>query len=179
MLQSNQTGCRFAEATGIEIERAQVLFEVDVKPFALRGTRFIGCRCDKRCTNSPSLAMPGDHRVQDESMNSPVPDNVDEADQRAVFPRADPAEAVALESCSPVSPRDRVAEAVSVQRIKGCIAEVAPPLVLDRHSPIVVSVPTPVRITAQGDCRGLRRPDTAEVPRDTFSAAVRRCELRR
>ena len=55
-----------------------------------------------------------DHRVQDEGMGSTVPDDVDEADQGAVFPGADPTKTVALKSFSPVSLSDRVAEAVSV-----------------------------------------------------------------
>ncbi len=55
-----------------------------------------------------------DCRVQGECMSSTVPDHVDEADQRAVFPYTDPAEAVALKSLLPVGLSDRVTEAVDV-----------------------------------------------------------------
>ncbi len=47
-------------------------------------------------------------------MSSAVPDNVDEADQRAAFPCADPAETVALKSFSPVGLSEWVTKAVGV-----------------------------------------------------------------
>lgn len=136
--EGDQAGRRLPEATGIEIERTQMLLEVDVKPLALRGTGFLGRNCDKRCANSSRPAMPGDHRVQDEGVSSAVPNNVDEAAQSAVIPRADPAEAVVLKSCSPVGLSDRGTEAVGVQRVERRIVEVTPPLVLDRHAPILI-----------------------------------------
>lgn len=114
MLQGDQSGSRLIEAAAIEIERTQVLLEVDVKPLALRDTGFCGRSCDERGSDSFRPARLRDHRVEDEGMNSAVPDNVDEADQRAVFPCADPAEAVALQSCSPVGLRDRMAETIGV-----------------------------------------------------------------
>jgi hypothetical protein len=143
VLQGNQTGCRLLEAAGIEIERTQVILEVNVEPFALRGTSFVSRSCDQRAANTSPLAMLGDHRVKDEGVNSAVPDHVDEADQRAAFPGADPAKTVALKSFSPVSLSDRVAEAVSMQRVEGGVVEVAAPLVLDRHSSIVGSGASP------------------------------------
>lgn len=85
-----------------------MLLEVGVKPLTLRRS------CDERGSDSARPAMLRDHRVQDEGMNSAVPDHVDEADQRAVFPCTDPAEAVALKSFSPVGLSDRVTEAVGV-----------------------------------------------------------------
>lgn len=121
-----------------------MFFEVDVKPLALRGTGFLGRNCDKRGANPSRPATPGDHRIQDEGVSSAVPDNVDEAAQSAVFPRADPAEAVALKACSPVGLSDRGTEAVGVQRVERRIVEVTPPLVLDHHVPILMSVPSPV-----------------------------------
>jgi hypothetical protein len=145
-LQGNQSGCRLLEAAGIEIERTQVLLEVDVEPFALGGTGFVGRGCDQRGTDTSPPAMLRDHCVQDEGMDTTVPDNVHEADQRAVLRGTDPAETVALKSFSPVGPSDGVTEAVSVERVEGGVAEGAPPLVLDRHFSIVVSVPNPVTV---------------------------------
>jgi hypothetical protein len=126
------------EATGIEIERTQMFLEVDVEPLALRGTGLLGRNCDKRGANPSRPKMPGDHGVQNEGVCSTVPDNVDESDQRAVFPRADPAETVALKSCSPVGPSDGGAEAVGVQGVEGCVIEVASALIRDRQARILV-----------------------------------------
>lgn len=91
-----------------------MLLEVDVKPLAPRGTGFFSRCCDERGSDSSRPAMLRDHRVQEEGMSSAVPDNVDEADQRAVFPCTDPTEAVALESFSPVGLSDRVTKAVGM-----------------------------------------------------------------
>jgi len=77
-------------------------------------------------------------------VNSTVPGNIDEADQGAVLVGADPAETVALKSFSPVGLGDRGTEAVGVQGVEGGVVEVPPPLVLDRHSPIVVTEPRSV-----------------------------------
>lgn len=115
-----------------------MFLEVDVEPLALRGTGFFGCDCDKRGAHPSRPKMPGDHRVQDEGVYSAVPDNVDESDQRAALPRADPAKAVALKPCSPVGPSDRGAETVGVQSVEGRVVEVAPPLLRDRHVRILV-----------------------------------------
>lgn len=163
MLQGDQSGCRLLEAAGIEVERTKVFLEVNVEPLALRGTSFVSSSCDQRASNTAALAMLGDYRVQDEGVNSAVPDHVDEADQRAVFPSADPAEAVALESFSPVSLSDRVAEAVSMQRVEGGVVEVAPPLVLDRHSSIVES--------GSGPAIGLRSEENSLAEEFETSAA--------
>lgn len=118
-----------------------MLLEVDVKPFALRGTGFTCCRCNQRGPNSLHPVVLGDHRVQDEGVGSTVPDDVDEADQGVSFPRADPAQALALKPWSPVGLSDRVSEALGVERVEGSVVEATPPLVSDRHVSIVRSAP--------------------------------------
>lgn len=126
------------EATGVEIERTQMFLEVDVEPLAFRGAGFFGCESDKRGANPSRPKMPGDHRVQNEGVCSAVPGNVDESDQIAVLPRADPTKAVVLKPCSPVGLSDRGAESVGVQSVEGCVFDVAPPFIRDRHVQILV-----------------------------------------
>ena len=78
VLQGHQTSGRLLEAADIERERTPVLLEVDAEPCALRGTRFVSRSCDQRGANTSRPATLGNHRVQDEDMNSIVPDNVAE-----------------------------------------------------------------------------------------------------
>lgn len=123
-----------------------MFFEVDVKPLALRGAGFFGRSCDERGSDSFGPEMLGDHRVQDEGVNAAVPGNVDEGDQRAVFPCADPAEAMALKSCSPVGLSDWRAEAVGVAQVARSRSAV-------RRSSLTGS-------SQRGQQLGLRRPST-------------------
>jgi hypothetical protein len=135
-----------------------VLLEVNVEPLAFRGTSFVSCICDQRAANTAPPAVLGEHRVEDEDVKSAVPGHVDEGDQRAVFPGADPAEAVVLKPFSPVRLSDWVAEAVSMKRVEGGVVEVAPPLVLDRHSSIVGSGSRPAtKLRSEGElaCGGV------------------------
>ncbi|CAM5285959.1 hypothetical protein SCALM49S_08608 [Streptomyces californicus] len=62
-----------------------------------------------------------------------VPGDVDEADEAAGIACADPAQAVASHPVQPIAAHQRVVEALRVQRVDLVVAEVAAPLVVDRH----------------------------------------------
>jgi hypothetical protein len=105
--------CRL-EATGVEVELAQVIVEVDMEPLA-------ACRArlgDRDGNELGSDSLPGGsgshHRVEDEGVYSSIPCDVDEADESAAVARADPAEAVLLDLSLPVVFEDAVPERLGV-----------------------------------------------------------------
>lgn len=51
-------------------------------------------------------------------MDATVPDDINEANQTIIFPRADPAQAVTLKSCSPVRLSDRMIEPFGMQLVE-------------------------------------------------------------
>jgi hypothetical protein len=114
-----------------------VLFEVDMQPLAPCGTTPLGGRLDQRGPHPVRTAASGHDRVQDERMDSTVPSYVDETDQTAAFPGADPAEAVPLKPSLPVRPLHRMVEPFGVQLVERFVVDVASPLIRDRHGPNV------------------------------------------
>jgi hypothetical protein len=105
--------CRL-EATGVEIELAQVIVEVDVEPLA-------ACRArlgDRDGNELGSDSLPGGsgshHRVEDEGVYSSIPRDVDEADEPGAVARADPAQTVLLGLSLPVVFEGAVPERLGV-----------------------------------------------------------------
>lgn len=103
----NQPGWSGPEVAGIEVERCEVLLEVDVKPLAP------GCLCmrrsvaDKRGANPLPLMLTSDLGIQEEGMIASVPCDVDKADKAAVGLQAggNPAKAVSPHLIPPASRR--------------------------------------------------------------------------
>ena len=113
-LQLDQARIRRLKATGVEVELAQVIVEVDVDPLAARSAR-LG---DRDSNELGRDSLPGgsgsDHRVEDEGVYSSVPRDVDEADEPGAVACADPAQAVLLDLSLPVVFEDAVPERLGV-----------------------------------------------------------------
>lgn len=111
----------------------RVILEVDVQPFALGRTGLSGGFGDKPGSDPGTAVAPCDHGVQNERVDTAVPRDVHEADEITVMACTDPAEAVAVHPGQPFDIRDPMVESRCMQRIDGCVVEVATPLVRDRH----------------------------------------------
>ena len=111
-----------------------MIFEVDVQPFAAcRAGSIRGDSYELR--PDPALADPGSHEsVEQEGVDTPVPGNVDEARELAVFPRADPAQAVPTHLALPVIIQEPMAEAFGMQSVQLGVYERAAPGVIDHRA---------------------------------------------
>lgn len=94
--QVDQPGCSGPKAAGIEVERREVLLEVDVEPFATSLLGVPGGMADKRGGNAPPLILTGDLGVEEEGVIASIPHHIDKADQAAtrLQPCCHPAKAV-------------------------------------------------------------------------------------
>ena len=81
--QVDQPGCSGPKAAGIEVERREVLLEVDVEPFATSLLGVPGGMADKRGGNAPPLILTGDLVVEEEGVIASIPHHIDKADQAA------------------------------------------------------------------------------------------------
>jgi hypothetical protein len=119
------------EPATAEVERAEVVFEVDVEPLAPGGASVF--RRDRDEPGSHPLAPYPccDEGVEDERIDAAVPGNVDEADQVESFPGADLTQTVLVHLSPPVAFEDLVAEALRAQGVERGIAERAAPFVSD------------------------------------------------
>src|ERR1700735_3905796 len=78
---ADEAGAGGSESATAEIERAEVVFEVDVQPLASGAA---GLRCGEGDKGSPDtlpLRSGGDERVENERVAGAVPGDVDEAEQ--------------------------------------------------------------------------------------------------
>jgi len=105
--------CRF-EATGVEVELAQVIVEVDVEPLAASRARLGDRHGNKLGSDSLPGGSGSDHRVEYEGVYSSIPRDVDEADEPGALARADPAQAVLLNLSLPVVFEDAMPERLGV-----------------------------------------------------------------
>jgi len=81
--QVDQPGCSGPKAAGIEVERREVLLEVDVKPLATSLLGVPGGMADKRGGNAPPLILTGDLGVKKEGVIASIPRHIDKAGQAA------------------------------------------------------------------------------------------------
>jgi hypothetical protein len=77
----DHSGWRGPETAGIEVERRQMLFEVDVQPLATGRLGVPGSMADQRGGNALSLMLTGDLGIKEEGVIASVPRHVDETDQ--------------------------------------------------------------------------------------------------
>lgn len=120
---------RCIEAAAIEVEPAQVIFEVDVKPLASDSAGF-SCRNGYEGGSDPlALYLESHHGVEDEGMRRAIPGDVHETDEGTSIPAADPAEAVLVHQLPPVIIRGSVREGLRVQPVDLGIVESAAPRV--------------------------------------------------
>ena len=95
-----------------------MVVEIDVEPLAAAGARTGSSTRDQLSPHPLAAAARRHDRVEDEGMSATVPRHVDEADQVASAPCADPAEAVFDHLASPLVIAKRVLERLSVQRVE-------------------------------------------------------------
>ena len=121
--QTLQPGIGRAEAAAAEVERAQMVFEVDVQPLAARRAGTIRGDCYE-LRSDPAAPDAGRHEsVEQEGVDAPVPGDVDEAHQLAVLAGADPAQAVPADLAPPVNVQELMTEAFGMQGIELAIRE--------------------------------------------------------
>ncbi|OKJ07667.1 hypothetical protein AMK20_24215 [Streptomyces sp. TSRI0261] len=95
-----------------------MLFKVDMQPLTPRSTASLSSCLDQRGSHPVRTIALSHDRVQDERMDTAVPDDVDEADQTIILPGADPAETVTLKPCTPVRLPDRMIEPFGMQLVE-------------------------------------------------------------
>jgi hypothetical protein len=134
--QVDQPGWRGLEATGIEIERREVFFEVNVKPLAVGRLVVLGSMADKRRRDTPPLMRFGDLGIEEEGVIASVPCHVDKADQAAILEASGhPAEAVGPDLIPP--PGRGLTAMCCDQCHHFCVGDWSTPAVLNRlgHMP--------------------------------------------
>jgi hypothetical protein len=133
-----------------------------MQPLAAGRPGVLGGHPDQPGAHAPAAHPAGDDGVQDERMHPAVPGPLHEADQLAVLPCADPAEAVPVQLCAPVVVEQPVAEALGVQPVELGVVHAAAPLVVD-HLLTVEPVPKPTR-GSSGPGAVTGNPDTPNPP---------------
>lgn len=105
-----QTGVCAMEVAGVEVERRQLRFEVNVKPLTTGGFGVEDRQPDELATDSSVLMTGACLRVDQECVISSVPGDIDEADKEPVrVAGTNPAQAVRAD---PVPPADTRVPAV-------------------------------------------------------------------
>jgi len=98
----DQPGSRRPEAARVEVERRQVLLEVDLEPFASGVGGMTDREPHELGADARAAVIRPDGRVEQERMVAAVPGDVDETDQRrAGIPCDDPPEAVRPDTVPP------------------------------------------------------------------------------
>ena len=123
-MQRDKTAISGSETAAVEVERTQMVIEVDVQPLATGRPSLPDGNADKLGSDALPPHALGDQRVKDERMDRPVPDHIHEADESAVASGAYPAETVLRHRGQPVIGQDGVFESLSVQLIQGVVVEV-------------------------------------------------------
>src|ERR1700722_11809061 len=80
-IEANKSTRGWNEATGLVVEAAEVIFKVDVEPFAARAPRLPFRYVNEICSDPAPPKICRDHRVLDPGMHESVPDHVHEAHQ--------------------------------------------------------------------------------------------------
>jgi len=80
-LERDQSGVRRCEAARVEIERSQVVLEVDVEPLAAGSARLGDSDRNELGSDSLPAGPRSHHGVEDEGMDRAVPRYVNEADE--------------------------------------------------------------------------------------------------
>src|SRR5262249_12355290 len=86
--QVDKPGWGRPEAAGIEVERRQVLLEIDVEPLATRCRGMPDSMTHQGGANALPLMLTGDLGIEQEGVIASVPCDVDKADQAAAIQQA-------------------------------------------------------------------------------------------
>ena len=97
----NQARISSSKAAHAQVEVFEMRFEVDVQPFASSCTGAVSGSSDQAGADALSLVIRMDHRIEEKSMGTAVPANLDEPDELAGVERADPRERVFLQALRP------------------------------------------------------------------------------
>ena len=127
--------CRHGrEAARVDVQRAEVLLEVNVEPLAAGVPRVIAGDRNESCRDAAVARGRRDHGVLDPGVNESVPRHVHEAHELRTVTRDDPAKAVSMHELCPVPLRLVVnarLEANGVKLVDLDVAEAALPGVVD------------------------------------------------
>jgi hypothetical protein len=144
-VQYEQTGLGRPEAAGAVVERAQVIFEVDVQVLATRRFGALSSAIHQLTADTPVSCVIGNHDVLQPCMDQAIPEHVDETDHISAVAGYYPAKAVPVDKLDPAPPRpvvNPVTEGLGVQRSDLMIEESAPPLVDHYHQASLSSAAT-------------------------------------
>ena len=98
-LQGDQACVRWLEPAGVEVERAQMVLEVNVHPFAAGPPGLLKGNLNHAFPDASAAGSSSHHRVLDPRVREAVPRNVHEREERVVYlvSRDDPTETVAMD----------------------------------------------------------------------------------
>jgi uncharacterized repeat protein (TIGR01451 family) len=132
-LECDESRIRRSKAARVEVERSQMIVEIDVEPLAACGP----CLGDGECKELRADSLPScwsvHHGVEDERVDAAVPRNVDEADKVVAIASANPPEAVFMHLAVPIVVQHSVIERLRMKCVQYGIVELSPPLVRERH----------------------------------------------
>jgi len=134
--QPDEAGVRGPEPAAAEVERAQVVLEVDMQPRAPGRAGLAGGDLHQPGADSVPPQRPGHHGVEDERVHAAVPGHVDEPGQLGTAAGTHPAQAVPVHLRLPVMVGGSAAEAAGVQGLNLGAGEVAAPLVADHRATV-------------------------------------------
>jgi hypothetical protein len=116
-LQGDMSRVCWPEPATAEVERAEVVFKIDVKPPAPSSPGVLRGNGDKPGPDPLPPHSCGNEGVQQERVDGPSQATFDEAKQVTPFPRAGPAQAVLVYLGAPVVVKDWVAKRLGVQGV--------------------------------------------------------------
>ena len=122
------------EPAGLDVERAEVLVEVDVEPLAAGRSRLDDAGLDEPLPDAAAPMVRSHERVDDEGVRVAVPRHVHPSDEPTIHPSAHPSQAVRLDLASPVVLKKPMPETLGVERVNLGAGKGSAPLVLDIHS---------------------------------------------
>jgi hypothetical protein len=101
------------ESAGVEVERPQVVVEVDMQPLASGGACLTDGDGDQLGADPPTSSLLRDEGVDDEGVGCAIPRYVDESDQLATVPSTDPPQAMAMSSSRMRCPKPSACRALT------------------------------------------------------------------
>ena len=104
-----------------------------MQPLAAGRSRFFCCDRDELRPDAAPTGPLRNDGIQDERVHASVPRHVDEADERAARPRANPPKAVLLDLTDPLVVEHAMLECLGVERVQLVVGERPAPFVCDFH----------------------------------------------
>jgi len=129
--QGDEPGVGGGEPATAEVERAKVVLEVHMQPFAPGRACLLHPDRDEPGSHPLAPRPCGDQRVEDERVHAAIPGHVEKADEVAPMEGADPAQAVLVHLSPPVIVEHPVTETLSVQPVDRGVVERTAPFVGD------------------------------------------------